>query len=165
MSSSEPVLAENTRSMDQQTVQDSVVKEKVKTSKQYKLSARMALLSKGGQKNNILKPTAKDDKESTSENIESPEMVTSDYDSCFEIETDVEGGGGSEVGRRVDVCEYDDADSGVIESAAGTVAMGTDLGVRVCGVCVLCEGVYYINIYFVYGCVVDTLSYSKKLCT
>ena len=94
----------------------------------------MSLLSKGGQKNNIPKPINIRCRElvngrgqrSSANGINSPEMVTSDYDSYFE--TDPESGGSASDGtRRTD----DDADSGVIESATGTVATGTDLGVSV----------------------------------
>ncbi len=156
MADSGAVLADTA----QPTPQEASGKEKSKSSKQYKLSARMALLSKGGQKNKPV--TLKDSSEgkdqrstsepdkgqrstsepdkgqtstggrgkgqmSTSDSIESPDIVTSDYDSCFE--TDVECVGGGEGVRRVETCECDDADSGVVESATGAVAVGTDLGV------------------------------------
>ncbi len=108
------------------TPQDAIATRERSKSKQHKLSSRMALLSKGGQKNNIPKPiTIKESADgrgqrSSTNGINSPEMVTSDYDSCFE--TDPESGGSASDGtRRTD----DDADSGVIESATGTVATGT----------------------------------------
>ncbi len=112
------------------TPQDALANKERSKSKQHKLSSRMAFLSKGGQKNNISKPTTSKElaegrgQRSSTKGVNSPEIVTSDYDSCFE--TDPESGG-SDVARRTD----DDADSGVIESVTGTVAMGTDLGVRI----------------------------------
>ncbi len=92
----------------------------------------MSLLSKGSQKNNIPKPINIRElvngrgQRSSANGVNSPEMVTSDYDSCFETNPE-SGGSASDGTRRTD----DDADSGVIESATGTVAMGTDLGVSV----------------------------------
>jgi len=66
--------------------------------------------------------------------------VTSDYDSCFEIETETEiegvviseavrgvAVGGVEAVRRGE-CEYNDTDSGVIENSTG-LFIGTDLEV------------------------------------
>lgn len=113
-------------------------KEKAKVIKQHKLSARLAILSKGGQKNNVFRAAVKGPprdsvqgvgeqkgQRSSVEGVESPETVTSDYDSCFE--TDTEGAGGEGV-RRVEGVDCDDADSGVIESATGHFAVGHDLG-------------------------------------
>ena len=115
-------------------------KERAKVIKQHKLSARLAILSKGGQKNNIFRATVRGTTQKDSlhggvvdsKGVESQEIVTSDYDSCFETDVDAEGGEG---GRRVDLVDYDDADSGVVENATGHTAVVLDLGVSVTVVC------------------------------
>ena len=129
-------------------------KERAKVIKQHKLSARLAILSKGGQKNNVFRATVRGGTQKDSlhggmvdgKRVEVQEIVTSDYDSCFETDVDAEGGEG---GRRVDLVDYDDADSGVIENATGHTAMVLDLGVSVtvvcCSITVVCHSITVVS--------------------